>query len=189
MCSSDLKAHPDRDIVLLNADTAVPPGWLDRLRQAAYSNEWIGTVTPFSNNATLCSYPLPQLANGLPQGHDVASLDAAFQAANPGLRLDLPTAVGFCMYIRRDCLEMVGSFDERHFGRGYGEETDFCMRAAKRGWRNVVAADVFVYHEGGGSFGTAAADLRTRAAARMRELHPEYGPTVERFLEIGRAHV
>jgi GT2 family glycosyltransferase len=174
--------HPDRDVVLLNADTMVPPGWLDRLQRAAYSNDWIGTVTPFSNNATLCSYPLPQTANELPAGHDVASLDQMFQAANPGLCLDIPTAVGCCMYVRRDCLAAVGPFDEKHFGRGYGEETDFSMRAAKLGWRNVAAADVFVYHEGCVSFGKEADGLRARAAARMQELHPEYGPAVERFL-------
>ncbi|MFM8708064.1 MAG: glycosyltransferase, partial [Planctomycetia bacterium] len=176
------RIHPDRDVVLLNADTVVPPGWLDRLQLAAYSNEWIGTVTPFSNNATLCSYPLPLTANKLPPGHDVQSLDAVFHAANAGLCLDIPTAVGFCMYLRRDCLDAVGAFDERSFGRGYGEETDFSMRAAKLGWRNVAAADVFVYHEGGASFGAEADSLRARAAARMRDLHPEYAPAVERFL-------
>jgi GT2 family glycosyltransferase len=177
-----MQVHPDRDVVLLNADTAVPAGWLDRIQHTAYSNEWIGTVTPFSNNATICSYPLPLIANDLPAGYDVASLDAMFEAANHRLCLDIPTAVGFCMYIRRDCLEQVGPFDEEHFHRGYGEETDFSMRAAKQGWRNVAAADVFVYHEGCVSFGAEAAILQAQASKQMQKLHSEYGTTVERFL-------
>ena len=70
----------------------------------------------------------------------------------PGRTVDLPTAVGFCMCIRRACLDQVGLFDAERFGRGYGEENDFCMRAAGAGWRNVLAGDVFVYHEGAVSF-------------------------------------
>jgi GT2 family glycosyltransferase len=56
------------------------------------------------------------------------------------------------MYIRRECLERVGAFDADRFGRGYGEENDFCMRAAKADWRSVLAADVFVFHQGAVSF-------------------------------------
>ena len=46
------------------------------------------------------------------------------------------------MSIRRDCLNEVGMFDEALFARGDGEENDFCLRAVKRGWRNVLAAVV-----------------------------------------------
>ena len=42
------------------------------------------------------------------------------------------------MYIRRDCLDAVGPFDEAAFGRGYGEENDFCLRASHLGWRHVT---------------------------------------------------
>jgi hypothetical protein len=51
-------ALPDRhDALLLNSDTEVANDWLDRLRRAAYSDAKIASVTPFSNNATICSYP------------------------------------------------------------------------------------------------------------------------------------
>ena len=42
------------------------------------------------------------------------------------------------MYIRRDSLNAVGLFDTEHFGKGYGEENDFCQRAAAAGWRNCI---------------------------------------------------
>ena len=42
---------------------------------------------------------------------------------------DMPTGVGFCLYVRRALLDAIGTFDLA-FGAGYGEENDFCLRAA-----------------------------------------------------------
>ncbi len=175
-----LALHPDRDVVLLNSDTLVPPGWLERLGRAA-GGDRIGTATPFSNNATLASYPVAFQDNPLPAGWSAVELDEVFQAANAGWTIDIPTAVGFCMYLRRDCLAEVGLFDEKDFGRGYGEETDFCMRARAAGWRHVLAADLFVFHRGQESFGGAAEHLREQAAATMRTKHPGYESLIVRF--------
>ena len=177
-----LALHGDRDVVLLNADTVVPSGWLARLAAAA-RGDFVGTVTPFSNNATIASYPVPLEANPLPEGWNLAELDAACRAANAGWSIDLPTAVGFCMYIRRDCLTDVGSFDVDRFGRGYGEENDFSLRAAARGWRNVLAADLFVFHQGRASFGSEADELGRRATETIQSIHPHYAETVQRFLD------
>ena len=176
-----LQLHPDRDVVLLNSDTVVPPGWLDRLARAARA-DLVGTVTPFSNNATIASYPVPLEANPLPEGWTVAELDSVFRDANAGWQIDMPTAVGFCMYIRRDCLTDVGLFDEDRFGRGYGEENDFSLRASARGWRNVLAADLFVFHHGRASFGDEAEARGVQATATIERLHPTYAAAVQRFL-------
>ncbi len=143
---------PDADILLLNSDTVVSKNWLQRLQSCAYRETDIGTVTPFSNNGTICSYPVFSDANALPTHWTAAELDHAFQVANTGTYREIPTAVGFCMYIKRSCLNETGPFDEANFGHGYGEECDFSMRASALGWKHVVAADVFVYHEGGASF-------------------------------------
>lgn len=174
--------HPERDAVLLNSDTQVANDWLDRLRACAAGDARIGTVTPFSNNGSICSYPNMLEVNPLPAGWPLAELDALFAAVNAGQCLDLPTGVGFCLYLRRDCWESLAGFDIEHFRRGYGEETDFCMRAAKAGWRNVLCADVFVFHEGSVSFGEERAELMNQGAAAMAELHPEYHELVMRFL-------
>ena len=174
--------HPDRDVVLLNSDTEVAPGWLDRLAACAASDPAIGTVTPFSNNATILSYPRTLEPNALPEGETTASLDAAFAHANRGESLEVPTAVGFCMYITRRCLGKVGSFDEERYGAGYGEEVDFCMRAARAGFRNVAATDVFVRHVGEVSFGNTGTERRQRAQAIVDELYPEFQPRVRDFI-------
>ena len=41
----------DNDVLLLNADTEVTPGWLDRMTAALRSYPRISTVTPFTTNA------------------------------------------------------------------------------------------------------------------------------------------
>ena len=177
-----MSLHGDRDVVLLNSDTEVAPGWLDRLAAHARRDSNVGTVTPFSNNATICSYPRTLERNDIPPGEDTASLDAAFAATNSGRSADIPTAVGFCMFITRECLERVGLFDEERYGAGYGEEVDFCMRAARAGFRHVIAADVFVRHAGEVSFGNTGTERRARAQAVVDELYPEFQPRVRDFI-------
>ena len=166
--------HPDRDVVLLNSDTEVANDWLDRLWRGACAYPDIGTVTPFSNNATICSYPFEGWAGGVPGTLGLAALDRLFATTNAGRLVDMPTAVGFCMCIRRACLDQVGLFDAERFGRGYGEENDFCMRAAGAGWRNVLAGDVFVYHEGAVSFSGERLALTENAGKTLAELYPDY---------------
>lgn len=172
-----------RDVVLLNSDAEVANDWLDRLRHAAHSGPRVGTVTPFSNNATICSFPRFCEDNALPPGLDTARLDRLFADANRGQRVDVPTAVGFCMYIRRDCLDEIGTFDAETFGAGYGEENDFCLRATARGWRHLHALDVFVRHEGGASFGQRQQELQHHAMAAMLRLHPHYEELVREYIE------
>lgn len=150
--NAGMRAAAGRDVVLLNSDTEVPLGWLDRLVRHAYADRRIASVTPMSNNATICSYP--SVAGGaLPLGLTVETIDEATFRANRSRSVDIPTAVGFCMYIRRDCLDEIGEFDAETFGRGYGEENDFCLRALDAGWRHHLACDIFVYHAGEVSFG------------------------------------
>lgn len=171
-----------RDVVLLNSDTEVAGDWLARLRAAAWSQPRVGTVTPFSNNATICSFPRFCQASELPEGWSVAALHALFARTLEGQALEIPTAVGFCMYIRRDCLDEVGAFDAESFGAGYGEENDFCLRASARGWRHLHALDTFVYHAGGASFSQRQQALQAAALEAMRRLHPQYEEVVREFV-------
>ena len=123
------------DVVLLNSDTEVPLGWLRRLTAQAYAHPRIATVSPLSNNATICSYP--GNAGGLiPFEHTLDEIDQACRTVNAGRWVDAPTTVGFCMYIRRKALREVGAFDAERFNVGYGEENDFCLRATALGWRH-----------------------------------------------------
>ena len=171
-----------RDVILLNSDAVVPPGWIGRLQRAAYSHARAGSVTPFSNNASICSFPRICEENPLPHGVDAMALDRLFATHLKGQTLEIPTAVGFCVYLRRDCLDEIGLFDERTFGAGYGEEDDFCMRARSRGWRHLHLLDLFVVHEGAMSFGPRRLALQEQAIAAMRLRYPFYESLVHPFI-------
>jgi GT2 family glycosyltransferase/glycosyltransferase involved in cell wall biosynthesis len=180
-----IKEAGTRDVVLLNADTEVPAGWLSRLAGHAYSHPKVASVSPFSNNATLCSYP--SVTGGpIPFGESLAAIDAACAAANAGRSVTVPTTVGFCMYIRRDALDALGVLDAKTFGRGYGEESDFCMRANVAGWRHLLACDLFVYHRGEVSFGAHAPE-RVDHALLLRTRWPDYERRVGLHLRLDEA--
>ena len=104
-------------------------------------------------------------------------------SVNDGVRAEIPVGVGFCLYIRRDCLNDVGDFDAAVFGRGYGEETDFCMRARRRGWSHRLAADVYVYHAGGLSFGGERAALLDRSQRLLNLRYPGYTRSIAKFVQ------
>ena len=180
--NAGVRACAGRDVVLLNSDTLAPPRWLVRLRRAAYAAPDIGTATPLSNDATILSYPNPGGGNPVPDAGATVRLDTLAARANAGRIVDIPTAVGFCMYIRRDCLDRVGALREDVFAQGYGEENDFCLRAKNLGWRHVAAVDVFVAHRGGQSFGPARRHLLARNGAVLNQLHPGYDASIAGFI-------
>lgn len=177
-----LLLHAERDVLLLNSDTEVYGNWLDRLRLAAQRHPRTASVTPLSNNATICSYPRFLHDNPYPLEIDYGTLDGLAARANAGFEAEAPTGVGFCMYLRRDSLAETGLFDEVAFGKGYGEENDWCQRARQRGWRNIVAADVFVRHVGGASFGGEKAKRITAAMKVLADRHPGYQGEVDEFI-------
>jgi len=177
-----MQLHAERDIVLLNSDTEVYGNWLDRLAAAAVSDARVGSVTPLSNSATICSYPRFPHDNPYPLELGYSELDRLAAELNAGVRVEAPSGVGFCMYIRRKCLSEVGIFDADTFGRGYGEENDFCQRSLRRGWRNLIAADVFVRHWGSMSF-EGEKEQRVRDAMEIvGRRYPGYHQDVARFI-------
>lgn len=165
--------HPDRDIVVLHNDAEVANDWLDRLSAHARARD-AGAIAPMTNAYGTATYPLANAANALPSEHTVASLDALFARANDGQSSGLPALEGPCLYVRRDCLATVGSFDGGPLGSDYAVLTDFCLRAAIAGFRLHLAGDVFVGHAGHVSFGAAADALRERALHALDRLYPGY---------------
>ena len=174
-------AHSRADVVLLNSDTIVSDGWLDALLRCAASDSRIATVTPFSNNAEICSFPRFCENNPWPDGQDPGPVQAMLAVAAVPTYPDLPTGVGFCMFMRRAAIDAIGAFDLA-FGAGYGEENDFCLRAARAGWRNVLADDAFVVHTGARSFAGRKAELGVRNLERLLARHPHYADMVERYV-------
>ena len=135
------------DVVLLNIDTEVTPGWLSTLADTAHSSPNIASVTPLSNEASI--YSLFQSPGERAWFKKMGSNASArlLRVLSERRRPEIPVGVGFCMYMRRDAINAVGYFDTV-FGRGYGEENDWCLRASACGWRHLLEDTVFVAHEG-----------------------------------------
>jgi O-antigen biosynthesis protein len=151
----------DGDVIILNSDTIVPPDFIDRLSAAAQSSPEIGTITPLTNNGEFTSFPIPNTANPLPSREDIKRLDNIAAQVNTDRIVDIPSGIGFCLYVTRACLDAVGSLSE-DFGRGYLEDADFCLRARERGFRNVCVPSVYVGHAGSKSFGPERRSLIVR---------------------------
>jgi GT2 family glycosyltransferase len=164
---------PDGDVILLNADTLVPPGFVARLAATARLSPDIGTVVPLSNNSEISDFPVPFHNNPLGTRDDVVRLDRIAASCNEGKAVDLPNGTGFCLYITRACLDAVGELSES-FHRGYLEDIDFCLRARERGFRNVCAPSVYVGHAGSRSFKTEKRGLVLRNLGVLDHRFPRF---------------
>lgn len=145
-------------VCLLNSDTLLTEGALERMVAGCEKDPAIGLATPLSNGAV-------NLSVVLPEGEDVFSFGRRVGRTSPARYPDAVTVVGFCLLVKRDLIASLGVFDTI-FGRGYCEETDLHYRARAAGRRCVVADDVWIYHRHGGSF----TDGNERTARNMEIL-------------------
>ncbi|MBN1915825.1 glycosyltransferase [Candidatus Dojkabacteria bacterium] len=171
------------DVVLLNSDTEVTKGWLQNLIITAYKSDSIATVTPMSNNASILSLPNKNTNNELPKDFEIEDMSDIAKKSSSNEILSIPTAIGFCMYIKRQVITEVGLFDEETFGKGYGEENDFSMRAIKAGYINVADTKTFIYHKGNVSFQTG----KSFSEEKMRKLldkHPDFQKHINKYIKL-----
>ncbi|KIT15614.1 glycosyltransferase [Jannaschia aquimarina] len=165
-------------VVLLNSDAMVPAGWMTRLL-APLADETVASVTPLSNDAEIFTVPVICAPAALPDGVADALDRSAADLSGP---IEAPTGVGFCMALAPAFLRRVPEFDPA-FGRGYGEETDWCQKTRAIGGRHVVTPSLFVEHRSGASFGAAAkARLLERNGAEISRRYPDYDDEVQTFL-------
>ncbi len=139
--------------ILLNSDTVVPKNWIGRLISPILLDPGIASVSPFSNNAWICSFPsISNEGHELPEQMSVDEVDAIFRLYGSGEAIELPTAIGFCMAMNRNVIDRIGVFDDETYGKGYCEEGDWCFRAKTAGYKNVLIPNLYVYHKLGASF-------------------------------------
>jgi len=159
-----------RDVIVVNSDVVVPPGWLERLRGAAYARSNIATATPLTNYGTIVSIPYRNHPIALQDSEiNVEEIDSRVQTNSLRLYPIIPTAVGHCVYFKRSILDLAGYFDET-FSPGYGEEVDFSQRVVLLGFSHVLADDLFVYHKGSRSFGANREEARQRLVSAHEDL-------------------
>lgn len=173
-------AITENDVIILNTDTLVTENWLDILKKVADSEESIAAIIPMSNYGIISGVPTPNSEiNNL---FSFEELVMAFQKNKESGYVESPLLTGFCMYIKRNALEMVGVFDAETFKRGYGEETDWCMRARQMGFKLAVAKGAYVHHIGGISYGEEKEILQKRSKEILLKRYPEIDVELSKFI-------
>jgi GT2 family glycosyltransferase len=153
-----LRASNAELVVLLNSDTIVTPMWLERLAECAASDPKIGVVGPLSNAAGYQSIPLRfdedggWALNPLPPGWGPDQVAAVLASIAPRAFPRVTFVNGFCFGIKRVVIDSIGYLDEAGFPDAYGEEDDYCLRAAAAGFELAVADHAYVYHAGSRSY-------------------------------------
>lgn len=161
-----------KDIILLNSDTIVVAGWIERLVSAAYAAPEIGVVSPLATTS-------PHLGLTLTPG-------ASFMTADAWLRDNVhptyPTIItpeGWCFFIKHGVYQRLGGFDPI-FGRGYCEESDYCMRAIAAGFRLAACENLLIHHQGKVTFG---AEQGTRYTENRKVFDARWLPIYKRLYQ------
>lgn len=179
----------ESDVILLNSDTEVTKNWIEKITACAYSNEYIATVTPLTNNGTIASVPNFGIDNELPKNMSLDEYSQMIENISAHRYPQLTTGNGFCLFIKRSVIDEIGVFDDETFGKGYGEENDFCYRALDYGYSHVLCDDTFIYHKGTQSFKkenltASRAALIDKHMALLKAKYPLYVNKTDLFLAI-----
>jgi GT2 family glycosyltransferase/peptidoglycan/xylan/chitin deacetylase (PgdA/CDA1 family)/glycosyltransferase involved in cell wall biosynthesis len=134
-------------LILLNVDTVVTPGWIERLVRHTRRDPSIGLVVPVTNWAGN-EAKIDVVYTNLREMEEFALARARDCM---GDALDLPVAPLFCTLIPRHVWRTVGELDEG-FEIGMFEDDDYSVRVRREGLRVVTAEDCFIHHFGRGSF-------------------------------------
>lgn len=167
--------------VIVNTDVELPNQWLERIIAPILEDSTVASATPFTNSGTICSFPIFLKDNPIPEDMSVNEIDSFFKNMTP-VYTEIPTGVGFCMAMNRKALNDIGLFDGEAFGRGYGEENDWCQRAISHGYKNVMVENLFVYHKHGGSFDSEEKiTLYKQHEGILKQKHPDYFADVAHY--------
>ncbi|MGH2898816.1 MAG: glycosyltransferase family 2 protein [Solirubrobacteraceae bacterium] len=186
--NTGIRASTGAALLLLNSDTIVPPGAIDRLLSELDAPD-VAVVGPRLVDGT----GRAELSFGRMIGPwnewRQKRLARSARVESVTRRRHYPDWVsGACLLVRRPDAEAVGLLDERYFM--YTEDVDFCAAIRARGRRVLFTPDVQVVHQRGRSRAAAPAD--TRAAYRRSQIafyekhHPFWAPLLKLCLRVRR---
>ncbi len=135
-------------VMLLNPDTVVQPGALRTLIEFLATHPQIGLVGPMlldgNGNLQPSWADFPTLRSELFTGHQRHR-----RPLPAGDAYEVDWLAGACLVARREVIAAVGLLDERFFL--YSEETDWCLRIQRAGWRIAYYPGATVVHLEGSS--------------------------------------
>ncbi len=176
----DLSTRPL--LCLLNSDTVVPPGTWESIVDVFDWDPSIAVVGP-----STCHGHSKQCLRGITERrfewtneqiyHYAASRNQRFWsiarmvAPNSWVTPQIRHVGGFAFFVRRETWEKEGGFDNRF--KDYFNETDFCYRIAKRGYRIHWTRLVYIHHLAEQSYGALVSPKKTQAEKLFLTIHGE----------------
>ena len=150
------------DVILLNNDTKVYPGFVKALYRAIE-----GKKDAFSVSARMLMWDKPELLDDAGDGYCVFGWAYSRGKGRPAAEYEKPcrvfSACGGAAIYRKEIFEKIGYFDELHFA--YLEDLDIGYRANLYGYRNYYEPSAQVIHYGSASSGSRYNAFKTELAA------------------------
>lgn len=183
-----------RDVLLLNSDARVLPGALDRLLHALDRDASLGIVgahllNPDGSLQASC-WRAPSVSRELAHLWHIEArgqgLTYPMARWRDGRARRVDVVQGACMLVRGATVEDIGPLDEGYFM--FSEETEWCERARRRGWRVAWIPGAFVLHHGGGSTKRVADDMFVELyRSKLRFFRRNRGPRQALAFKLGLA--
>lgn len=171
-CNSFLIASTGENVILLNSDALVGPGWWEAMHKPIGMLDNIATITALTNEGGLST--VVQSGEMIPflDEVDLDMLNKTLSGQEESKFAYIPVGIGHCMLITSRALSLVGLFDNI-FSPGYSEEVDFSLRATRLGMVHILA-NTFVSHSGGDSFGAKRVLLQESHHKIIEARYPGY---------------
>lgn len=148
-CNQGIAVAEGKYYLLINNDTVVTEGWLRHLHEWLQKDPSIGIVGPVSNFVA----PIQRVDDAVYKTQEEMDNYARSRSVIYQGRGFYPhRLIGLCLLFPKEVVDKIGVLDERFFPGNY-EDDDFCIRARIAGYKLWVAQNVFIHHEGHGTFG------------------------------------
>ncbi|MFH1025066.1 MAG: glycosyltransferase, partial [Nitrospirota bacterium] len=152
-CNLAISQSSGEYIAILKDDVVVSKGWLQGMLECLKASPDTGIVGPMTINV---EGPQNVIKSDYSSPDNLDAFAGAFREKYRYRRVPSTYLADCCMLFRRELVDKTGLFDEDIDFSEFAAD-DFCFRAALEGYRNIIAADVFIHHYAVGKKEDAAA--------------------------------
>ncbi len=190
-CNAGIQATSGQAVLLLNPDTRIVSGAIDRMWQVLFVSRHIGLVAPrlLNTDGSIQSngYRFPGIVNTILDLYPVSdrlynsTINGRVNPDNAGLPIEIDYPLGAAMMVKRNALEAVGGLNE-DYGM-YCEEIDLARRLDAHGWTRLLVPDAEVIHHGGQSTRQIAETMNEALWLSRAKYHWRWSSRLQRSLQ------
>jgi len=173
-------------VILLDSNTMVTSGWLDRMIACAQTNPKIGFVSPLSNYATQQSIPVLDLnieiaSHALQPNIPYTQFGDLVASYSNRLYPAMKYLNSFCFMMRRQVIDQIGLLGQVNPITASDAAQDFFQRVSKAGWQITLADDTYVYHQSANGYSDERSqnhEIRPTYIELQNREEPSLSPTI-----------